>query len=127
MKIFGHEPAWYTGLFEVALVLLLSFHTLGLTADSVAAIMAVVTAAFGFYTAWVTKDTLLGVGVGLLKAMIALAAAYKFNFSADQVAGIIGLASVLLAGFQRTQTSAVAKPNLNPNPKAEVNRQLLAA
>lgn len=127
MKIFGREPAFYTGFFEAVLVLLLSLHTFDLTAEKIALIMAVVTTVLGFYTAWVTKDTLLGVGIGATKAILALAVAYKLNLSADTVAAIIGVVTVALGSYQRTQTAPVIKPNFNPSPAAAENRNLLAA
>lgn len=111
MKIFGKEPAFWTGLVEAALALFLSLNVLGLTDERVSLVMAVVVAVFGVYTAWVTKDTFLGVGVGLAKAVLALSAGYGLDFGVDTTAAIIALVTVVLGGWQRTQTEPVQKPS----------------
>lgn len=113
MKIFGREPAFYVGLVEAVLMLLLSWNAFGITIEVEGSIVAVVTAAFGFYTAYVTKDTLLGVGVGLVKSLIALYVVFGFNLSENQSAAIIALAVFLLGSFQRTQTTPLVKPTLH--------------
>ena len=113
MKIFGREPAFWAGVIEALLALLLAWHQFDLTAENVAAIMAVVVAVFGVYTAWVTRDTMLGVLVGLSKAIIALLAAYKLELSVDQVASVIAFVTIVGGVIQRTQTA----PLLNPTFK----------
>lgn len=110
MKIFGREPAFWIGVLEAVLALVLSWHKFGLTGENVGAIMAVVVAAFSVYTAWVTRDTMLGVLVGFVKALIALAAAFKFELSVDQVAAVIALTTIIAGGFNRTQTAVLKNP-----------------
>jgi hypothetical protein len=110
VKIFGREPAFFVGVLEAVLALLLSWHKFGLTTMDIGAIMAAVVAAFGVYTAWVTRDTLLGVGIGLAKAVFALALVYNVSLSPDQIAASIGLITILLGSFQRTQTSPLVTP-----------------
>lgn len=111
VKLFGREPAFYVGLVEAVLALLLSFNGLGLTVETSAVIVAFVTAALGFYTAYVTKDTLLGVGTGLAKATVALFVAFGLHLSENQTAAIVALAVFALGAFQRTQTSPEAVPS----------------
>lgn len=127
MKIFGREPSFYTGLLEAGLVLLISLHQFELSAEKIALIMAVVTAVLGIYTAWVTRDTLLGVGIGLVKAVVALLAAYKLELSADTVTAVIAITTILLGAFQRTQTKPVSTPNFNTSPAAPENKNILMA
>lgn len=110
--IFGREPAVYGGLVEVVLTLMLVFGVDGLSKQSIGLIMAVVSAALGLYTAWVTKDTLLGVAIGLLKAAFALLAGYGLELTQDQTGAIIAAVAVLLSVFQRTQTSPLAAPSM---------------
>src|SRR4051812_37237425 len=74
VKIFGREPAVWIGVIEGFLALLLSWDEVGdafdLTNERVGAIMAVVVAGLALYVAAVTSDTMLGVVVGLGKAVL---------------------------------------------------------
>jgi hypothetical protein len=102
------EPAFYVGLFEAVLAVLLSFGLFGLTGEKVSLIMAVVVAGLGFYTAWATRDTLLGVGVGLSKAVLALGIGYGLMLTDAQTGALIAVVTVALGAFNRTQTSPLA-------------------
>jgi hypothetical protein len=117
VKIFGREPAVWVGVIEGFLALLVSWHQFGLDSEEVGAIMAVIVAAFGVYTAAVTRDTMLGVVVGLAKAVLALLLAYKVELSADQVATIIAFVTVTVGFFQRTQTSPASRASLRDELK----------
>lgn len=108
--IFGREPAFYVGAIEAALVVALSFNIWHLTTDTIGIIIAAVSAVFGLYVAWVTHDTLLGAGIGLVKALIALFVVFGLTFTQDQSVAIIGAATILLGMFNRTQTSPIAPP-----------------
>lgn len=116
VKVFGREPAFYVGLVEAVLALLLSLNVLGLTTETVGAIVAVVVTGLGFYTAYVTKDTLLGVGVGLTKAVAALGVAYGLNLSENTTVAVIAVVTVLLGSYQRTQTSPTRLPGFGLTP-----------
>ena len=61
-------PAAWVGLLEGALALLLAFGIGSLTTERVGLIVAAVAAGFGVLTAYATRDTMLGVIVGLAKA-----------------------------------------------------------
>ncbi len=119
VSVFGREPAFYVGLVEAALVLLLSFNLFGLSQESAAAIVAVVTFGLGFYTAYVTRETLLGVGTGLAKSIVALFVAFGLDLSGNQTAAIIALAVFILGSFQRTQAT--------PVPEGDPQRGLVTA
>ena len=113
MKIFGREPAAFIGLISGLLSLLLSLNLLGLTNESVGLLMAVVTAAFGVYTAWKTKDTMLGVIVGFVNATFAMVAGFGFELSPDTTAAAIAIVTVLVGFFQRTQTTPLVQGSFN--------------
>lgn len=116
-KIFGREPAFLAGLLEALLAMLVSFGLLGFLgidgAEGVAVVMAVVQAVVGVYVAYVTKDTLLGVGVALLKSSVALLAFYHYDLTENQLVTLVALTTILLGSFQRTQTSPAPTPSLN--------------
>lgn len=116
MRLFGREPAFWVGLIEAGLALLLSLNLFGLTHELVSLVMAAVVAGLGVFTAWVTRDTLLGVGVGFAKAVLALAAGYGFSLSTDQTAAVIALLTIALGSFQRTQTQPLATPTFKEAP-----------
>ena len=82
MRIFGREPAAWVGVIEAALALTVALGWVNITAAQTALIMAAVTALFGVATAYLTKNTMLGVLVGLTKAIIALAIGFGFTISA---------------------------------------------
>lgn len=107
--IFGREPAFWIGLIEAILAFVLSLDLFSLSQDTLGIIMAVVTAAFGFYTAYVTHQTLLGVGVGLAKALIALLVVFNLNVSVDTSATLIALVTIALGAFNRTQATPALK------------------
>lgn len=112
--IFGREPAAWLGLIEMVLTLLMAF-SFGVDQTTFGPIMAVVTAVFGVYTAWVTKDTLLGVIVGLAKSGFVLMAVYGFTFTDAQTGAVIGVITVVVGFFNRTQTSPVLEnPGVPP-------------
>jgi len=107
--IFGREPAFWIGLLEACLVMVLSFNQLGLTQATIGAIMAVVTGALGFYTAYVTKQTLLGVGVGLAKSVLVLGTTFGLALTENQTAAIISVVTLGLGAFNRTQAEVVPR------------------
>lgn len=116
-KIFGREPAVIVGLIEAFLALLISFGWLSVIGlrgqEELAIVMAVVSAAAGLYVAYVTKATLLGVAVGFIKALAALAAVYGLQISVEQTGALIAFVTVLLSMYQRTQTEPIASPNFD--------------
>ena len=107
------EPAALMGLISGVLALLLSLNQFGLTNENVGLIMGVVTAAVGVYTAWKTKDTMLGVIVTLVNAAFALVAGYGFELSVDTTAAAIAIITVVVGYWQRTQVAPLVKGNFN--------------
>lgn len=113
MKIFGREPAVWIGLIGGALTLLVSMGVLDFTNEQTALSMAAVSAVFGVITAYLTKDTMLGVLVGLTEAVIALAVGFGASLSPELTASIIAFVNVAVAFFQRTQTSPAETPSFS--------------
>lgn len=114
VKIFGREPAAWIGLIEGILVFLLAFG-LGIDQSTFGPIMAVVVALGGAYTAWATKDTMLGAVLGLAKALLVLMAVYGLTLTDQQTAAIMGIVSLVVGFWQRTQTTPVHDP-VSPSP-----------
>lgn len=102
--IFGRFPAFWSGLVTAVLGVVLSFGLFGLTEQVAAAITAVVSAALAFYVAWATKDTLLGVGVGLARTVLVLITMLGFALTDAQNAAIISLVSLLLGMWNHDRT-----------------------
>lgn len=103
-NIFGREPAAWIGLIEAVATILMAF-AIGIDQTTFGPIMAVVTAAFGVYSALVTRDTALGAIVGLTKSALVLAAVYGATLTDQQTGAVIALVTVVVGFFQRTQTS----------------------
>lgn len=116
-KIFGREPAFVAGMVEAVLAVLVSFGMLSFVgidgAQGLAVVMSVTTGGIGLYVAYVTKDTLLGVGLAFTKSVIALLAYYKYDMSETQMTTLIALLSLTLGGFQRTQTGPAVIPSFD--------------
>lgn len=105
VKILGREPAQWLQLFSGILIFLTPL--LHLTPDINGAIMAVITAAFGFATALaVSGEKAAPLVAGLIKALIALALAFHFNLSVDMQAGTMVLVEAAVAWYLRTQVVA---------------------
>lgn len=108
MKIFGREPAVWIGLIEAVLAFALAVG-LDWSNEQVALVMAAVVAVFGVVTAYATRDTMLGYVVGLTKAVIALFIGFGVDVSAELTASMIGLITVGVGFYQRTQTTPLAE------------------
>lgn len=115
--IFGREPAVIGGLVEATLALLVSFGMLNFIgidgAQGEAVVMAVVFAAIGLYVAIVTKDTLLGALLAVLKAGIALLAFYHYDLSQNQIATLLAIVPVILMFIHRQATEPDPEPSLD--------------
>lgn len=115
VTIFGREPAMWVGLIEAALVLALSF-TAFISSEQTALVMAVVTAAAGFYVGWATKDVGLARVIGLIKACTALLVGFGFALTDAQNGAVLAFVSVAFALINRDRTSPVADP-IDPSPQ----------
>lgn len=125
MKIFGREPAFWLGIIQAFLALLLTFNSvaadLRLTDERVGVIMALLFAAVGVAEAWLVRDTIPAALNGLAKAVIALLAAYNFELSPDQIAGVLAVVALLAdAVFLRDRTSPLVSPSFRSTPSSPV-------
>lgn len=111
---FGREPAQWLQLASGVLVLLTPF--LHLSEGLNGAILAVLTAVFGLLTALaVSKEKAAPLVAGLLKALIALALALRFNLSIEVQSGVMVFVEAGVAWYLRTQVFApAAKPVVEP-------------
>lgn len=119
VKIFGREPAAYVGLIEGLLAFALTMNLFHLNDQWVTGIMAVVVSLFGLYTAYVTKDTLLGPVIGLAKAGFMIAVLLGFSLTVDQTGAVIAVITLVFGFFQRTQTSPAVTPSFNTSDTIE--------
>jgi hypothetical protein len=105
VKILGREPVAWLSLIEGALALLVVFQ-LGVDQERAIQIMAVATALFGVIAAWLTKDTMLGVMVGLAKSVLVLAIGFGLSLTDAQTAGIIAFVTIAVGfWFHRDRTT----------------------
>lgn len=103
----GREPAQWLQLISGVLVFLTPI--LHVSEEFNGAIIAVVTALFGFLTALaVSKEKAAPTVAGLLKALIALALALRFHISPEVQAGAMVLVEAGVGWYLRTQVFAPA-------------------
>jgi membrane glycosyltransferase len=107
MKIFGKEPAFFVGVIEAVILVLVTF---GLPHDAAAVLATLTVAVGGVLTAIAAKDTLLAALIGLAKAVIVLVVFLGYDISDESTAAIIGLLTLFLGGYLRTQTSSTDTP-----------------
>lgn len=110
MKIFGREPAFWVGVIEALIALLVTFNLPGLSNEQAGVIVALVIAAGGAVSAWATKDTALAALVAVVKAALVVGVAYGLHISQEQIGLVAGLVTVVGSGWLRTQTSPVETP-----------------
>lgn len=102
VKLLGREPAQWIQLASGILIFLTPL--LHLTPDMNGAILAVITAVFGVATGLaVSGEKAAPMVAGLLKALIALALAFRFNISPEIQAGSMVLVEAGVAWYLRTQ------------------------
>ena len=118
ITIFGRDPAFWPGIIEGLLAVLVAF-ALGVTNESAGLISAFISVLVGAYTAWATKDTSLAWATGVAKAALALFVYYGVHLTAEQISAVVLFAPILIGAWQRTQTSPVAAPT-DPSPQQVV-------
>jgi hypothetical protein len=105
VKLFGREPAQWLQLASGVLVFLTPI--LHLTVEQNGALLAVVTAVFGIATGLaVSAEKAAPMVAGLLKALIALALAWRFDIPVEIQAGSMVLVEAGVAWYLRTQVVA---------------------
>jgi uncharacterized membrane protein (UPF0136 family) len=107
MKVFGREPAFWVGVIEALIALLVTFKLDGLSQEQAALWIAAVVAVGGLVTAWATRDTALAALVAVVKAVLVLGVAYGLTVTEEQIGLVAALVTTVGAGWLRTQTSPV--------------------
>lgn len=107
MKIFGREPAFYVGVIEAVIAILVTFQLEFLTQAQAGLTVAAVVAVGTVVSAWATQDTLLAALVGATKALLVLGVGYGAPLTEEQVGLISGLVLVVGSGWLRNQTSSL--------------------
>lgn len=112
MKLFGREPAVWVAFLQA--VIILASATIFHWSDTQVGALALVVVAIGdTVVAYLTKATLLGVLIGLLKATVAAFATFGYNLDVNTVAALVATLTASLGLFQRTQTAPLEKGNFD--------------
>lgn len=114
MKVFGREPAFWVGVLEALIALLVTFNLSGLSTEQAGLWVAVIVAVGGLATAWATRDTALAALVAVVKAALVLGVAYGLHVTQEQIGLIAALVTTFGAGWLRTQTSPMLTPISSP-------------
>lgn len=123
VTIFGREPSIWVGLLESLLAALTAFgigQWVGLTQETYGTWVVLIAALSGFVTAFLTKDTMLGVTLGLAKAIIAFIAIYGLSLTDQQTGAVIAFLPLLVSLFQRTQTAPIVNGEVIPREPAHL-------
>ncbi len=113
IRVFGREPAQWLGLLSGLLIFLTPL--LHLSVDLNGAIMAVVTAVFGFLTALsVSGEKAAPLVAGIVKALLALVLALHFHLSVEVQSGVMVFVEAAVAWFMRSQVTAPVAPDGTP-------------
>jgi len=103
MKILGKEPAFWVGVAQAVIAVLVSF---GLDDGLAVVVNTLAAAAAGVLVAWTVKDTLLAALLAFAQAVAGLVIYLGYDLTDAQVATILGVLSFVLGGWLRTQTSS---------------------
>jgi hypothetical protein len=109
LLILGREPAAWAAIIQ-AIVMLAATFVFDWSSDTVAAVTLLAIAVLDTYVAYATKDTMLGVLVGLVKATTVCAAAFGYDWGPEKTAQVVTFVTVVVGFFQRTQTFPVGDP-----------------
>jgi hypothetical protein len=123
VTIFGREPSVWVGLIESGLAALTAFgigQWAGLTQETYGTWVVLIAALSGFLTAFLTKDTMLGVTLGLAKAVIAFIAIYGLSLTDQQTGAVIAFLPLLVSLYQRTQTAPIVNGEVLARDPVEV-------
>jgi hypothetical protein len=113
VKIFGREPVLWLDLAQTVLPTLVLFGVLHWSNEQVALVVAAFSAVLGVVTAYLTKNTGLGVVTGLVKAVLACAVGFGLDLGADQTAALLALTTVVFSFVQRGNTSPAVDPGFH--------------
>lgn len=104
-KILGREPAFFVGVVEAFLALLLTFGVTGLDQARVGVIVAVVSATLGLVVAYATRTTLYSALIGFAKAALVLAVTFGAPLNDAQTGAAMALITLVAASYLRDRTA----------------------
>lgn len=104
-KIFGREPAFFVGVVEAFLALLLTFGIPGLNQDNVGVIVAAVSALLGLVVAYATRTTLYSALIGFAKAALVLAVTFGAPLTDAQTGAALALIALVASAYLRDRTA----------------------
>lgn len=108
--LFGREPSQWVQLLSGFLIFLAPL--LHWNGEQTGALIAGVTALAGLLTAWaVSAEKAAPLVAGLLKALIAVALAFRLDLSPEAIAGFMVFVEAGVAWYLRTQVVAPAGMN----------------
>jgi len=111
MKVFGREPAVVLALISAVLQVLATFG-LHLSPELQGAVVAVIAAVFGVWTAvQVAQDKILPALLGLAQAGFSLLMAFGFDVGTNAQLAASTLITAAVAAFVRNQVVAPVPPN----------------
>lgn len=111
--ILGRHPAlWIGGVIQPVLFFFVTLGTLGELQS--AAILGVLVLVGDLLVMGLTRDTVLGAIVGIVKALLVALSAFSLNFDPVIEGAALGLFTALVAFFQMNATSPIAKFSLQP-------------
>lgn len=119
-KILGKEPAFFVGVVEALLVLLLTFGVPGLDQNNAGVIVAAVNAALGLVVAYATRTTLFSALVGFAKAAMVLAVTFGVPLTDAQTGAVMAFIMIVASGYLRDRTSPTntVVSSATPNARA---------
>lgn len=104
------EPALIIGATSAVLSLLVAFGVDGLSHETAALLVALVTAASGAVAAWRTRPIAPAAFTAVVTAAADLLAGYGYGLSPEQIASVNGVLLVVLSLLTRGQVTPVAGP-----------------
>ena len=107
-KILGQEPAFFVGVIEAVLAMLLGFGLFGLDSTTNGVIVAAVAAGLGLVTAYATKTTLFSSLVGFAKAALVLGVTFGLTLTDVEQSSIIAVVTLVAGAYLRDRTSPVS-------------------
>lgn len=108
VKILGQEPAFFVGVLEAVLALLLTLNMVGgLDQEDAAVIVATANAGLGLVVAYAARDTLYAALVGFAKAVLVLSATFGLPLTDQQTGAAMALITVLAGAYLRGRTGSL--------------------
>lgn len=109
MKVFGREPALWLALVAIVVKVVSAF-IVNVSPEAQTWINTAAAAGMGLIVAIVARDSIGAAVLGFAQAVLALAVGFGLDWSAEQQAVVLSLATAIVGMFDRTQVTAPAPP-----------------